>query len=82
MPETLYHCPHCNAECTAAKTSGPGRDDPAQGDFASCVGCHSLLIATTDDFRLGTRKDVERLTPQRRQEIESVMGEIVFAPGG
>lgn len=36
MPETLYHCPHC---------------------------------------------DAERLTPEKRKQIEDVMDRIVFTPG-
>ncbi len=78
----IYHCPYCGQECKVTQHSGPNLPrGPEQGEFAFCGGCNSLLIATTDDFRLGTRRDLDRLRPGERAEIEKAFGGIRYAPG-
>jgi hypothetical protein len=42
---------------------------PATGDITVCAYCHSVLVYTTDGFRVAGDADLERLEPDLRELV-------------
>ncbi len=72
-------CPFCKAAVTAECVTESEFTSPEPGDFAFCIGCNTLLIATSrDTFRRATRLDVDELGSDEREELYEAVGTIRF----